>query len=103
MPSKETTNMTIRRTVAVMIIALIAGVCLNAQVGLAQGPQTDTTIDAATRTAVIEGAIKNLNEAYVFPEVAKKMEQALRERVAKQEYDAVSNARSLAEKLTADL
>ena len=38
----------------------------------------DMTIDAKVRGEVIEGAIKNLNDYYVFPEVAKQMEKALR-------------------------
>jgi len=47
---------------------------LNQRAAVAQqGPnQSDLTIDAATRTAVIEGALKNLNSYYVFPETAKK-------------------------------
>ena len=52
-----------------------------ANIGAAQpGPmeQTDLTIDAATRTKVIDGILKRLNDSYVFPEVAKKMEQSIR-------------------------
>jgi hypothetical protein len=32
------------------------------------------TIEAAARAEVIDGVLKKLNEAYVFPEVAKKSE-----------------------------
>jgi len=98
--------MTIRRIWAASFILMIAAICLTPSAGLAQAPQEpqpDMTIDAATRAAVIDSAIKNLNEAYVFPEVAKKMEQALRERIANKEYDSVTSARRMAEKLTADL
>jgi len=95
--------MTSKRIKAAPIIALIAAFCLSPRAGLAQGPQPDMQIDAATRSAVIEGAIKNLNAAYVFPEVAKKMEQALRQRLADKEYDTVASAKALADKLTADL
>src|SRR5712664_1849334 len=35
-------------------------------------------IDGATRAKVIDGAIANLNESYVFPETAKKMEESVR-------------------------
>jgi hypothetical protein len=65
--------------------------------------QPDMTIDAATRTEVIETALKRLNEMYVFPEVAKKMEQSIRERVAKKEYDEATSATKFAELLTAHL
>jgi retinol-binding protein 3 len=103
---KETTTMPIRRLWTAIFALMIAAICLSPRTGLAQGPQEpqpDMTIDAATRAALIDSAIKNLNEAYVFPEVAKKMEQALRERVANKEYDNVTSARRMAEKLTTDL
>ncbi len=63
----------------------------------------DRTIDAATRTQVIEGVLKSLNDSYVFPEVAKKMEDSVRERVARKEYDQIVSARALAETLTSHL
>src|SRR5919202_958358 len=98
--------MTIRRQLAAIFILMIAATVCLPRVGFAQGPQgaqPDMTIDAATRTAVIDSAIKHLNQSYVFPEVAKKMEQSLRERVANKEYDSVTSARGFAEKLTTDL
>ena len=73
-------------------------------VAVAQGPeQPDLTLDAATRTKVIEGVLKRLNDSYVFPEIAKKMEQAISERVRKQEYDQITSAKEFATKLTNDL
>jgi hypothetical protein len=60
-------------------------------------------IDPATRGRVIDGALASLNEFYVFPEVAKKMEEALRARQKKGEYDAVEDAEAFAELLTANL
>jgi retinol-binding protein 3 len=57
-------------------------------------------IDPATRGRVIDGAVASLNEFYVFPDVAKKMEQALRARQKKGEYDAVEDAEAFAELLT---
>ncbi|MGH9799112.1 MAG: S41 family peptidase, partial [Blastocatellia bacterium] len=57
-------------------------------------------IDAATRAEVIEGAIKALNDAYVFPEVARKMEQAIRGRAQRKEYDSVIDAGTFARLLT---
>jgi hypothetical protein len=67
----------------------------------AQAP--DKTIDAATRQQVIEGAIKALNESYVFPETARKMEAMLRERMQRKDYDNVTNASALASLLTTQL
>ncbi len=72
---------------------------------VAQQPDTppDMTIDAATRMQVIESLLKDFNEAYVFPEVAKKIETDLRVRMKKKEYDALVSARQFAQKLTDDL
>jgi hypothetical protein len=57
-------------------------------------------IDPATRARVIDGAVASLNEFYVYPETAKKMEEALRARRQKGEYDAVGDAQAFAELLT---
>src|SRR5271155_3571457 len=60
-------------------------------------------IDAATRGRVIDGAIANLNEFYVFPETAKKMEDAIRARQKKGEYDSVTSGEAFAAMLTRNL
>jgi hypothetical protein len=57
-------------------------------------------IDAVVRTQVIEGAIAKLNEFYVFPEVAQKMEEAVRARQKRGEYDAVTTGNAFAAMLT---
>lgn len=71
----------------------------------AQQPQAppDMTIDAATRTAVIENLLKEMNDGYVFPDIAKRMEADVRNRISAKEYDGITSARAFAEKLTADL
>jgi hypothetical protein len=63
----------------------------------------DFKIDAATRTRVIDGAIAKLNEFYVFPEVAKKMEDSVRARQKRGEYDSVTDGDAFAEMLTENL
>jgi hypothetical protein len=60
-------------------------------------------IDAATRARVIDGAVANLNEFYVFPETARKMEEALRMRQKSGEYDAIDDAETFAAALTRHL
>ena len=69
---------------------------------LAQNPSqaSDMTLDAAARAAVIDGALTALNEGYVFPDVAKQMEQAIRARQQRKEYDSITGARQLAQTLT---
>jgi len=82
----------------------VAGFILAAQLtALAQQEQQDLTIDAAARTQVIDGILKRLNDSYVFPDMAKKMEQSIRERVSNKEYDQVTSAKDFAAKLTNDL
>ena len=84
----------------IVVVALV----MAATAVLAQMPeQPDLTIDAATRTKVIDGVLKRLNDSYVFPEVAKKMEVSIRERVNNKEYDQVTSAKDFASKLTNDL
>ncbi|HVE70313.1 MAG TPA: S41 family peptidase [Thermoanaerobaculia bacterium] len=66
------------------------------------GPEPDFTVTAEERGKVIENSIARLNERYVFPEVAKKMEEAVRAKASSGEYDKITSARELAETLTRD-
>ena len=95
------------KTTASKVIFRLAIVCLlalsGAAVSFAQPEQPDLTIDAATRTQVIDTILKRLNDSYVFPEVAKKMDQSIRERVEKKEYDQITSAKQFATTLTNDL
>jgi Peptidase family S41/N-terminal domain of Peptidase_S41 in eukaryotic IRBP len=59
-------------------------------------------IDAATRAKVIDGAVAALNDTYVFPETAKKMEEAVRAHQQKGDYDAISDGDDFAKRLTDD-
>jgi hypothetical protein len=90
-------SLTTRVFIAVVTLVLGAGAAFS------QPEQPDLTIDAATRTKVIDGVLKRLNDSYVFPEVAKKMETSIRERVSNKEYDQVTSAKEFAMKLTNDL
>lgn len=71
----------------------------------AQQPQNlpDAPIDASTRSAVIDALLKGLNESYVFPETAKKMETDVRARQERNEYDGITSSQKFAAKLTEDL
>jgi hypothetical protein len=60
-------------------------------------------IDAAERARVIDGAIAQLDEHYVFPDVAKKMADTLRARMKRGEYDGVANGMTFGNVLTRDL
>ncbi len=89
-------------TIAAAIGIFVIG---NVVIVVAQQPNTppDMTIDAATRAQVIESLVKDLNEAYVFPETAKKMEADVRSRMKNKEYDTMTSAREFAQKLTDNL
>ena len=60
-------------------------------------------LDASMRSAVIEGALTYLKNTYVFPEVAAKMEAAIRERQQRKEYDQVTRPGEFASLLTSHL
>jgi len=89
---------TVTRLAALCLLTISVLSCASAQ-----QEQPDLTIDAATRTQVIDAALKRINDSYVFPEVAKKMEQSIRERVAKKEYDQITSAKQFVQTLTNDL
>jgi retinol-binding protein 3 len=90
-------------TMSTFIFALMFVICSYGYVQQPSMTAQDLPIDAAERTAVIDLLLKELNETYVFPEAAKKMEADIRSRVAAKEYDSLTSARGFAEKLTADL
>ena len=84
-----------------LLVCLLFQVQAPAQIILRRDPnQPDLTIDGKMVKDVIEAAIKNLNEAYVFPETAAKIDADLRKRLETKEYDGVSSAKKLAELLT---
>ncbi|MDB4964532.1 MAG: hypothetical protein JWN44_221 [Myxococcales bacterium] len=63
----------------------------------------DIKVDAALRARVLDGIAAKLTEFYVYPEVAKKMIDAMRAHQKKGEYDAVTDGDALALRLTRDL
>lgn len=91
-----------------MVMTLLTGI---ATIALLQPGQTDETkkasatpaLTAQVKTEVIESILNQLNTKYVFPEVAKKMEAAVRKRLKEKEYDSVAEGPSFAERLTKDL
>lgn len=80
-------------------VCLAALATLHSPVILAQGGP----VDAASRVQLVDGLIRELNANYVFPDVAKKVEVALRERQQRGDYERAANAQGLAELLTTDI
>jgi peptidase S41-like protein len=65
--------------------------------------QKPLPLTAPERARAIEAVLKELDDGYVFPDVAKKMRQAIEARMERKEYDGVETGQELARKLTADL
>ena len=61
------------------------------------------SLDAATRRAVIQAAIAQLDTNYVFPDVAARMAASVRERLSRGEYDSVTDGPAFASLLTQHL
>lgn len=93
-----------RKDLALAILALFVYIAApHPAVGQTPQPAPDMTIDAAARSTVIDNLIKELNGAYVFPDVAKKIEADLRKRQAAKEFDSITSAQAFVKKLTDDV
>jgi hypothetical protein len=68
---------------------------------MARGP--GEPVDAAARAKMVERVSAVLNETYVFPDVARKMEAALRQKLKAGAYDKLTHSAELADALTRDL
>jgi hypothetical protein len=88
-----------------LAVAVVATGLLAWGTGRAQTPgnRQDITLGASARAEIINGVLKSLDEAYVFPEVAGRMGAAIRQRMERREYDRISSAAALAETLTSHL
>lgn len=87
-------NPTAKRVVLfVFLLALPAG---------AQ-PPSDLPLDAASRDAAIDALISKIDAGYVVPETGDLAVQFLRKAKAEHSYEAFTNARAFAEKITSDL
>jgi hypothetical protein len=84
----------------VPVVLLTAALAVVAQ---APPPAAPTSVDAALRKQVIDGAIGHMKKAYIFADVAEKMADALQNKAAKNEYDSITAPREFAERLTKDL
>jgi len=66
-------------------------------------PRKETTLDAAQRARIIDRLAAALNEQYVFPETAKKMEARLRERLKAGAYDRITRPQEFEDVVTGDM
>src|SRR5262249_41317109 len=63
----------------------------------------DMRIDSDGRTQVINGTIARVNDLYIFPDMAKKIDEVIREKAKQGEYDKIESAMELARTLTGHL
>lgn len=96
--------MFIKSTSAVLVTLLGIVLLLPApSFAQAQTEKSDLPINAATRTQVIEAILSRLNQSYVFPEVAARMQKSIRTRMQQGEYDKITSSAVLAQMLTTHL
>lgn len=98
-----------RRLVSAVTLAAAVG---GAVLALAQSASADpavaavsapTTLNAATRRAVVDKAAKLLTEDYVFPDVGRQAAATISKKLAAGEYDGITDPGAFAKRLTEDL
>lgn len=83
---------------------IVLGAALLGAFSFTQAQQTsELQLDDKIRKEIIDGALKALHENYIFPEIARQMEQAVRSRMKKKEYDNITDPGAFANTLTAHL
>ncbi|HEX5753082.1 MAG TPA: S41 family peptidase [Archangium sp.] len=87
----------------VMGTVLSAALLLLPGASRAQGPDAGEPVDAAARAKIVNSVSAALNEHYVFPEVARKMEASLRQKLKAGAYDKLTRSAELAAAMTRDL
>jgi hypothetical protein len=65
--------------------------------------QMNVTVDAALRARIIDHIAAKLTEFYIYPDVAKKMVDAMRAHQKKGDYDSITDGYAFASRLTGDL
>ena len=88
------------RPICFAAMMLVAGTLIGDQ---AHGQGVDRAIDGPERAAVIDGVVEKILKIYVYPDVARQMERAIRDRQARKEYDTISSGQELARVLTRHL
>lgn len=76
---------------------------LAAVPALAVPPEAQPAINARDRAAILDDITAALREAYVFPEIAQRMEEKVRHQLQSGAYDRLGTLESFTEKLTDDL
>ncbi|MBL8512552.1 MAG: S41 family peptidase [Betaproteobacteria bacterium] len=88
-----------------MICALSLLAALSAAGCKVAAAQTLERADVALRKQVVEAAIRDMNDHYVFPEKAKELEKQLRQKLASKDYEGevLADLKAFADRLTQDI
>jgi hypothetical protein len=87
--------------IATLLLPCVAGFAHAAPAASSDSPAL--VLDAASRAQVIDALSRELNARYVFPEVAVKIEAALRDKQKRGGYDGAVRPQDFATMLTTDL
>ncbi len=90
-------NRFLRYAVTTMCIGMLISHTTRAQTTSAK------TLDATSRSTIIEKLAKELNDKYIFPDIAKQMEAILLEHLNNGDYDDITSEGAFAAVLTAHL
>jgi len=92
-----------RSSVVIALLVLVGLIAADAWAQPEGKKAPDRVIDARMQLEVIDSVTQALNEIYVFPEVAKKMEKHLRKQYKDKKYKEITSLTEFAQKLTEDL
>ena len=104
--SMSLTALSVKAYLCVFLLLLLIPAGLLSEGARAQSAgQTppDKVIDARMQAEIIDSVTQSLNEIYVFPDVAKKMEKHLRKQYKKKAYKDITSLTEFTQKLTEDL
>ncbi|PKK83117.1 MAG: hypothetical protein CVT49_09925 [candidate division Zixibacteria bacterium HGW-Zixibacteria-1] len=100
---RETYKAAAKRFITIALFGLLL-IPVTGEIVRAQISQTEEReITAAIQAEIIDSFSAALNEIYVFPDVAKKMEKHLRKRLKEKAYDDKKTPGAFADALTTDL
>jgi hypothetical protein len=91
------------RTVVLAVVIGLAGTAASQSPPAGTQDEPPRPVDAATRVKVVQTLAEKLESTYVFPDVAKKMGDTIREKLASNGYDSCATAEGLAKQLTNDM
>jgi hypothetical protein len=96
--------MKVIQAIAAATIAVAVLACFPASAQMhGTSDQADMQMTAASRQQLIDSLVKEINNSYVFPDMAKKADASLRAQQQRGVYDNITSAQQLSEVLTQEL